>query len=322
MNTVKKKARRDELIRRVKHHRLTAIAVLPSLITLINALCGFAAICFASNVKGQFLFYDLKLSYFAMAGYLIFIAMIADMLDGRIARMSNMTSDFGGQLDSLCDIISFGVAPAYLVLKVMQHKMTELVAPPELFVGFVQRFIFLAAGVYVACAAIRLARFNVENEEDESAHMSFEGLPTPAAAGVIASMIIFYEGLIAPWTVHESLFFEIVEGVIIYALPFVTIAVAGLMVSRVVFPHLFNQYFKGRKPMTNLLLALISICLIVWVHEWALLICFCGFALAGSVKGFYSRFKQAKKKRQRKQKAKEAAVAAEKVSDPLNSDGK
>ncbi|MCK4998713.1 MAG: hypothetical protein KAS23_04230, partial [Anaerohalosphaera sp.] len=214
-------------------------------------------------------------------------------------------------------IISFGVAPAYLVLKVMQHKLTELVAPTEAFTGLVERFIFLAAGVYVACAAIRLARFNVENEEDETAHMAFEGLPTPAAAGVVASMIIFYEGLIAPSAVHDSLFFEFVEGLIIYALPFVTIGVAGLMVSRVIFPHLFNQYFKGRKPLTNLLLALTAICLVVWVHEAALLVCFCGFALSGSLRWGYKRVKVFRQKRQQDEAA---SAAVEKVSDPINSE--
>ena len=108
--------RKRDLLRNVRKQRLKYIAILPSLITLINGICGFAAICFTSEgIEGNFELYKLDLPYFAVSGYLIFIAMVADMLDGRVARMSHATSSFGGQLDSLCDIISFGVAPAFLV---------------------------------------------------------------------------------------------------------------------------------------------------------------------------------------------------------------
>ena len=134
----------------MRKQRLNYIAILPSLITLLNGICGFAAIVLAANNR------------FALAGYVLLLAMIADMLDGRVARMSQSTSSFGGQLDSLCDIISFGVAPAFLMLKVLEYKL-ELVE-----LNFLERFVWLAAAAYISCTAIRLARFNVENEEDES----------------------------------------------------------------------------------------------------------------------------------------------------------
>ena len=168
----------------------------PSLITLLNGICGFAAIVFASKGVEHMSVRQINLSYFAWSGYMIFFAMIADMLDGRVARISKTTSSFGGQLDSLCDAISFGVAPAFLMLKVLDHKLDETVGPEFTFEGFVYRFVWLAAAAYMACATIRLARFNVENEEDETAHMSFVGLPTPAAAGVLASLIVFYQDLL------------------------------------------------------------------------------------------------------------------------------
>jgi CDP-diacylglycerol--serine O-phosphatidyltransferase len=125
--------RKRDLLQRVQKQRLKYIAILPSLITLINGICGFAAICFASKggqivnqaavssvaSEGGQIIDRLGISSFAIAGYLIFIAMIADMLDGRVARMSHSTSSFGGQLDSLCDIISFGVAPAFFIFKIL-----------------------------------------------------------------------------------------------------------------------------------------------------------------------------------------------------------
>jgi CDP-diacylglycerol--serine O-phosphatidyltransferase len=285
------RAKKRNLLRRVRGQRLKYITILPSLITLLNGVCGFAAIGFAS--KGfsagidNFSFHKLELGYFAIAGYMIFFAMIADMLDGRVARMSHTTSSFGGQLDSLCDMISFGVAPAFLMLKVLEHKIVAFVAPTQMFPDFLGRFIWLSAAVYMACAAIRLARFNVENEEDETAHMSFVGLPVPAAAGVLASLIVFYEDML-PTMGRGSAAFHIGENAILYSLPFVAIGVAVLMISRIRYPHLVNLYFKGRKPLAHLLwsvgiMGLIYLCGL----QSALLIAFCGFAVSGFGKWFY-----------------------------------
>ena len=276
--------RRHELLRRVHHHRLTAISVLPSLITLINALCGFAAIVFAGSSTHTFTFNNTELSNFYIAAFLIFVAMIADTLDGRIARMSHNTTSFGGQLDSLCDIVSFGLAPAYLVLRVLQQNIPQLISPPQAFAGFIERFLWVAVAVYLACAAIRLARFNVENEEDETSHMSFVGLPTPAAAGVVASIVLFYEDILIHSQDYAAWLFTVTQWTIISILPFATIGAGILMVSRIVYPHMFNQYFKGRKPLTHLLWAIFAICLIVWLLEKTLVVCFCGFALSGLIK--------------------------------------
>jgi len=288
-----------DLLRNVRKQRLKYIAILPSLITLINGICGFAAICFTSEgIEGNFELYKLDLPYFAVSGYLIFIAMIADMLDGRVARMSHSTSSFGGQLDSLCDIISFGVAPAFLVFNIMDYKLTTLVDPAPFFSGFLQRFIWLAAATYLVCAAIRLARFNVENEEDETAHMNFVGLPTPAAAGVIASLVVFYQDVLLEGVLqtvgHNSRIFSIGEGIIIYSLPFVTIGVAILMISRVRFPHFLNQYLKGRKPLTHIAWGLVVMFLILFFLQTALVVSFCGFAIFGYVKWILHKLKKSR----------------------------
>ena len=284
MTRLRTQSAKDSLLRRMRKQRLNSITILPSLVTILNGVCGFAAIVLASQGPkagiGQF-------SYLALAGYMILLAMFADMLDGRLARMSQSTSSFGGQLDSLCDMISFGVAPAFLMLKVLEQKLAgfELTSPHA--ENFLERFVWLAAAVYVSCAAIRLARFNVENEEDESAHMSFIGLPTPAAAGVIMSLVIFHQEALPPLAVKSSHAYIVCENAIIYALPLVALGVAVLMVSRIRYPHVVNQYIKGRKPFAHLIRLLLGLGLIIWSRPAALLLIFCAFAASGFVKWFY-----------------------------------
>jgi len=267
------------LLHRVRKQRLKSITILPSLITILNGVAGFAAIAFAAKATK---------AAFAMAGYMVLLAMIADVLDGRLARISKSTSSFGGQLDSLCDIISFGVAPAFLMLKVLEYKLgfAELSGPFE---NLLQRFIWLVAAAYLCCAAIRLARFNVENEEDESAHMSFIGLPSPAAAGVIVSLVIFHQETLSELSVKSSQLYLICEKTITYTLPFVTLAIAVLMVSRIRYPHIINQYMKGKKPFAYLIICMFVIWLVIWFRQIALATGFCAFAASGFVKWFYYR---------------------------------
>ncbi|MCH7557180.1 MAG: phosphatidylcholine/phosphatidylserine synthase [Planctomycetes bacterium] len=279
MPRLKTKSAKKSLLRRVRRQRLKYIAILPSLITILNGVCGFTAIVFAGKgalaATNDFSYHMLEVTYFAMSGYMILLAMIADMLDGRLARMHQSTSSFGGQLDSLCDIISFGVAPAFLMLKVLESKLAEFAGLNPAIETFLQRFIWLAAAGYISCAAIRLARFNVENEEDESAHMSFVGLPTPAAAGVIVSLVILHQ--------------ETLPGlnVIIYALPFLALGAAVLMVSRIRYPHILNQYLKGRKPFAYLIRVLLLLAFVIWNIQAALVLIFCGFAASSFAKWLY-----------------------------------
>ncbi|UCF43515.1 MAG: CDP-alcohol phosphatidyltransferase family protein [Planctomycetota bacterium] len=293
MTRFKTETAKESLLRRVRRQRLKSITVLPSLITILNGVCGFAAIVFASKGVaarvGNFSYHELALPYFALAGYMILLAMIADMLDGRLARMSQSTSSFGGQLDSLCDIVSFGVAPAFLMLKVVEYKLAGLSEMNPAFVNFVTRFVWLAAAAYISCAAIRLARFNVENEEDESAHMSFIGLPSPAAAGVIVSLVIFHQETLPELSARSTEAYVICENAIIYALPFLLLGVSVLMVSRIRYPHILNQYLKGKKPFAHLIRALVFLGLIIWSRQAALVLIFCGFAASGFLRWFYYR---------------------------------
>ena len=276
MPRLRNKTTGKNLLKRVRRPRLKHITILPSLVTILNGVCGFAAIAFAgkgpTTGPGEY-------SYFAMSGYMIILAMIADMLDGRLARMHQSTSSFGGQLDSLCDIISFGVAPAFLMLRVLEYKISKISGFEGLnptTVTFLERFIWAAAAGYLSCAAIRLARFNVENEEDESAHMSFVGLPTPAAAGVIVSLVILHQDIL------PSL------NVIIYTLPFCALGTAVLMVSRIRYPHILNQYLRGKKPFSYLIRVLLLCAFIYWTNiQAAMVLIFCGFAASSFVKWVY-----------------------------------
>jgi CDP-diacylglycerol--serine O-phosphatidyltransferase len=254
---------KDRLFRRDRRQRVKHITVLPSLVTLINGLCGFAAIVYASNEPNAG---PDQVSHFAIAGYLVLVAMVADMLDGRLARMSQSTSSFGGQLDSLCDLISFGVAPAFMMLKLTGH---ELALPSVLSGNVLHRFIWLAALVYISCTAIRLARFNVENDENEAAHMSFAGLPSPAAAGLMVSLVIF----------HQEQLPEV--SLLVYLLPFCALGVAILMVSRIRYPHVLNQYMRGKQPLSYLIGVLFFLGIVICMKQTALVLAF-GLYAGGS----------------------------------------
>ena len=286
-------AAKENLLRRMRRQRLKYITVLPSLVTILNGLCGFAAIAFAGQAvyaeAGVFSYHKLSVPYFAMAGYMILLAMIADMLDGRLARMSKSTSSFGGQLDSLCDVVSFRAAPAFLMLKILEYKIVGIADFSPIVENLLERFVWLAAGAYVSCAAIRLARFNVENEEDESSHMSFIGLPTPAAAGVIVSLIIFHQEALPDISEKSTVAYVILENVIIYSLPVLAMGLSVLMVSRIRYPHILNQYIRGKKPFAHFIRALLFFGLIIWSRQVAFVLIFCGFAASGFVKWLYSR---------------------------------
>lgn len=284
-----KKGRRKDYIQRKK---LNAIAVLPSLITLLNCVFGFASICLASkgflDGEPKFRIHDLGFTNLGLAGLMIFIAMIMDVLDGRVARMSNTTSSFGGQLDSLSDIVSFGLAPAFLMWQFLKHEFENNLTIPLIGESLFFRFVWFSGAIYLACTAIRLARFNVENEEDESAHMFFVGIPSPAAAGVITSLIVFQQRLILnPGA--ESMITQAFEVTIAYLMPFITIGVGVLMISRVKYPHMVNLIFKGQKPVITLLWCVGIIAMMFVSLSISLVVSFCGFALYSLISSMKNR---------------------------------
>lgn len=140
------------------------VSVLPSLFTLANLFCGYACVVYA--MRGEF----------ETAAPLIGIAVVLDMLDGRIARMTGTATEFGVQFDSMADIVSFGMAPAILAFA---WGLSSLGRP-----GWTAAFLFVAA------AALRLARFNVQAGSTDKRY--FIGMPSPAAAGIIAATVYAY----------------------------------------------------------------------------------------------------------------------------------
>jgi CDP-diacylglycerol--serine O-phosphatidyltransferase len=252
-----------------KGRRLKYITILPSLVTLLNGVFGFAAIVLAANHN------------FVLAAYFILLAMVADVFDGHLARISKSASSFGGQLDSLCDIISFGAAPAFLMFKIFEYKV-EL-RQSEL----LERFVWLAAAAYMCCTAIRLARFNVENVKEDSSHTTFTGLPSPAAAGVIISLVIFHQQRLMKFFDEGSRSYQISENILIYSLPIIALLMAALMVSRVKYPHLINLYLKGKKPIGHLMWLLAALGIVWWNLQLALVFLFCGFTVGGPLKWLY-----------------------------------
>ena len=260
-----------------KHRRLKHIAFLPSFITLINGACGFIAIVLASDGR------------FALAGYVIFLAMVADVLDGRVARLTRTTSSFGGQLDSLSDAVSFGVAPAFLMFKLVELHLEFLGFEDIAFSIFLVRVIIVSAVLYAMCAIVRLARFNVENDEDEAAHMNFAGLPSPAAAGAVVSLIIFHQQILPQFVDETTHTFHIAT---VTAAPALTVLAGILMVSRIRYPHVANQLLRSKKSLGFLLTIFATGLLVAWNIQIAFVVGFCGFALFGVLRWVISLFRK------------------------------
>jgi len=234
--------------------RLKTIALLPTLITLGNGVCGVVAIF----KIGQYMDSNM-LRTAQQAAWLILVAMVFDALDGFVARLTRTASSFGAQLDSLCDLITFGVAPGFLIYALTRESVDAYWARP------VQAVCVL----YSMCALIRLARFTVETTPDEGSHREFAGLPSPAAAGVLASAalpVIAFPGL---------------ANIIQNALPGLALATGILMVSRVKYAHVVNRVLKGRRPFITLIELALVIALFFLFREFAFFIAFFGYAVTG-----------------------------------------
>jgi CDP-diacylglycerol--serine O-phosphatidyltransferase len=274
-----------------KKRRLKYIAFLPSFITLLNGACGFIAIVIAGRspvVRWSVpMIRGFSMTSIALAAYLVVLAMIADMLDGRVARLTRTTSSFGGQLDSLSDTISFGITPAFLMIKLPEYHLERLSNEYRRLSMLAGRIIFFSAIIYAMCAVVRLARFNVENDEDESAHMNFSGLPSPAAAGVVVSLVILHQQFFIRSGFEPSRIFAGFELVTVFAFPVITLLSGILMVSRVRYPHLPNQLLRSKKTPPTLLAIFASCILIIWNIQLALAVGFCGFAIFGVVRWIF-----------------------------------
>jgi CDP-diacylglycerol--serine O-phosphatidyltransferase len=254
---------------------LKRIAILPTLFTLGNGVCGFAALAYAGRIglhESNVVSDDF---YLALCGWLIIVAMIFDALDGYIARLSRSVTAFGGELDSLCDAVSFGVAPAFLLLRL----------GPSWELPLLHQMLAVIATLYVVCALLRLARFNVEALQQPAANTGgkrFKGLPSPAAAGCIASLAILRGEIVHRWTMLQpDQVHMIVQGIQAWSM-IGGLFVALLMVSRVPYPHL-SRYFRSalrrRRPFDHLIFLVLAGFFIALIQELALPILFWGYAV-------------------------------------------
>jgi CDP-diacylglycerol---serine O-phosphatidyltransferase len=261
------------------------IAVLPTLFTLGNLVCGFFAIVVVSRIEKpvvaefvrapkiesarQFITSDDPTHNLMLCGALILLAMVFDAIDGQVARISRGTSDFGAQLDSLCDLVSFGLAPAILLVKMC----------PE-FTSVHNEAIWSIAALFVCCAALRLARFNVELESEDD-HTSFVGLPTPAAAAVIASFAIL------SYRLRNDINQDNFSGFDVWMqrlLPLFAIAIALLMVSRIRYPHPLTQFVRGHRSFAHVVGIVFVIMAVLIVHGYAVPALCILFVLASPVR--------------------------------------
>ena len=216
-------------------------AILPSLFTIGNLFLGFSAVIHALRFE------------FETAGQLIVAAIIFDMLDGRIARLTGTTSEFGAQLDSLSDIVSFGVAPALIAY---QWGLATLHRS------------FLAAFFFVMCAAIRLARFNVQRKVVDGRY--FVGLPSPAAAGFIISIVYFH-----PEPLNDRLGAAFTMTLLVVG--------AFLMVSTLRYWSFKTVDLRSRRSYFAMVGIAAALALVATEPAWALLAWSCGYAASGPV---------------------------------------
>src|SRR4051812_37363278 len=257
--------------RRIRRHGrrayIRSVYFLPSLATLGNAICGFGAMyvaAFDATNVGSDPWAQWMLQYkFLAAAYLVLIAMVFDALDGRLARFARHTTDFGGQLDSLADVVSFGAAPAFIVLQLF--KTEGPTGMPFLFT----RLIWAMGAVYFSCAAIRLARFNVSNEHGEQHHFSFLGLPSPGAAGAVVATVLMQQDL-RHWSEDYWNWADSLANVCAYLLPAIVLVTGLLMVSDIRYPHIVNKYLRGRRPIARLVGGVVVLLLIVIAHRYVL----------------------------------------------------
>lgn len=222
---------------------MTRVGILPTLVTMANGYCGLLAIFKTHDEK------------YGSAALFILVAMIFDVLDGMVARKAGITSRFGAYLDSLCDAISFGVAPAFLVKAAVEASGYHVYGPKVLTV---------LTSIFALCALLRLARYNVEHTvgegtstEEGTAVARFAGMPTPGAAGIVASLVFLQEDE------HRLLDY----GFLYYLLPVLCAVLGYLMVSRVPYLHA-SRLLKRRRDFAYLFrVVVVAVVLVRFPHE-------------------------------------------------------
>jgi CDP-diacylglycerol--serine O-phosphatidyltransferase len=227
------------------------VYLLPSMFTVGNMFCGYA--CIVHAMRGEF----------QIAAPFIGFAMVLDMLDGRIARMTGTSSDFGIELDSLADVISFGMAPAILSFSWGLQPLGRL--------GWAVGFLFVAA------AALRLARFNIQAGSVDKRY--FVGMPSPAAAAVPAATVFAYPYGFTTYT----------EAVPVIAMVLVP---ALLMVSTIRFRSFKTFDLQTRRSYTVLLLVALVLALFAAKPDYLFVVLAYGYLLSAFVELAWTRLRR------------------------------
>ena len=274
----------DAQARRLRQRFRKGVFVIPSLLTTANIFCGFysvmeslagfKALAFVP-AAGLDLAYSAAIhsatEHFDRAAVVIGFAALFDLLDGRVARMTNATSEFGLELDSIADVISFGIAPALLAYAWGYGQMPELHK-----LGWAASFLFLI------CGALRLARFNVQARRPHPTNLppknpkvdkkAFVGMPIPVGATMIASIVHFAPRPLG--YVSESHLWSLWIGPKAYstALLVLVVCLAFLMISTLRYSSLKNVGVGNRNPRI-LIIGLAMVVILIWFYsQWVLLI--------------------------------------------------
>jgi CDP-diacylglycerol--serine O-phosphatidyltransferase len=238
---------------RIRRRMGVHIYVLPNLLTTGNMFAGFFSI--VQSIYGNYMW----------AAYAIVAAAVFDMLDGRVARMTNSTSKFGMEYDSLSDLISFGMAPGMLLFLWALEPFGRL--------GW------LASFFYVACTALRLARFNVQIGVIEKAY--FQGLPSPMAAGIVASAVLAFHDL----QLDPS------RSWILLAMTFL---LGFVMVSTFRYRSFKDLDFRQRLPFLYLVAGVFVFAVVAMRPEVMLFVLFITYAILGALFGMLRLGRRAK----------------------------
>jgi len=241
----------DDAVGEKASMRSRGIYLLPNLFTTASLFSGFYAIVAAMN--GQF----------ETAAIAIFVCMVLDGLDGRVARMTNTQSAFGAEYDSLVDMVAFGVAPALVAFSLNLHTLGKL--------GWIATFI------YVAGAALRLARFNTQIGSVDKRY--FVGLPSPAAAALVGGFV---------WVFHG---FE-QTGFVVYITMLIVASGGVLMVSNVLYNSFKEFDLKRRVPFTATLILVAVFAVISYEPSVVLLLGFLIYAASGPVVGVLKKLRK------------------------------
>lgn len=254
------------------------IYLLPNLMTAGNLFCGFVAIikCIQAHyfMIGADMITPESSALFTEAVWLIFGAMAFDSLDGRLARMGGRESLFGGEFDSLTDMVSFGLAPALM--------MFFLILSPTQGYPIFQKIGWFFGFIYLLCAGVRLARFNVIthpliNKSEAPATKDFVGLPVPAAAGTVAALVLFLLNLaeqdreLQRWAL---------------ALPPLLLLIAVMMISKIPYPSGKQIDLQTKTPLPSFVLFLVAAGAIVSFKEIGMLIVMLSYIFFGIFRSF------------------------------------